>query len=44
MQPGEKVMILPNATEDQVSKAFPNGVDVTSVPSGLQYLRTATDY
>lgn len=42
--PGEKVMVLPEATEEEIKKAFPNGLDEVKMPSGKVYIRTTTDY
>jgi len=42
--PGEKVMILPTVTEGEIEKLFPGGVDKVSMPSGVTYVRTTTDY
>jgi len=42
--PGEKVMILPSVKEADIPKLFPKGVDRVTMPSGVNYVRTTTDY
>lgn len=42
--PGEKVMILPTVKDDDLPKLFPGGVDKVSMPSGITYVRTTTNY
>ncbi|CAH0553361.1 unnamed protein product [Brassicogethes aeneus] len=42
--PGEKVMILPSVKENEIEKLFPGGVDRVSMPSGVTYVRTTTNY
>jgi peroxidase len=43
-QPGTKVMILPQVKDEDLPKLFPRGVDKVSMPSGITYVRTTTDY
>ena len=40
----DKIMILPEASEEQIKKAFPNGLDEVEMPSGKIYIRTTIDY
>ncbi|CAH0392903.1 unnamed protein product [Bemisia tabaci] len=43
--PGDKVMILPTVTDEQIQELFPEGaVDSVSMPSGKCYVRTTTKY
>nr|QHB15601.1 peroxiredoxin-6-like protein [Bemisia tabaci] len=43
--PGDKVMILPSVTDEQIQELFPEGaVDSVSMPSGKCYVRTTTKY
>ncbi|GAB0093147.1 peroxiredoxin-6 [Sergentomyia squamirostris] len=42
--PGEKVMILPEVTDEEAEKMFPKGIDRVSMPSGINYVRTTTKY
>lgn len=42
--PGEKVMILPDAKDDEIQKLFGNEVDVVDLPSKVVYIRTTTNY
>ncbi|KAJ8952994.1 hypothetical protein NQ318_015354 [Aromia moschata] len=42
--PGEKVMILPTVSDDEIKNLFPGGVDTVSMPSGITYVRTTTKY
>ncbi|PNF29752.1 Peroxiredoxin-6 [Cryptotermes secundus] len=42
--PGTKVMILPHVKDEDLPKLFPKGVDKVSMPSGITYVRTTTDY
>jgi len=42
--PGEKVVIIPGATEAEIKKVFPNGVDPVNMPSNKCYIRTTTNY
>lgn len=42
--PGTKVMILPTATDEEIKKHFPNGIDTVNMPSGNIYVRTAENY
>ncbi|KAE8749963.1 Peroxiredoxin-5-like [Frankliniella occidentalis] len=42
--PGTKVMILPSVKETDIPKLFPKGVEKVSMPSGVVYVRTTTDY
>lgn len=44
VQPGEKVMILPEVTDKDANKLFPKGVDSVPMPSGIKYIRTTTQY
>lgn len=37
-------MILPTVSEAEAKKAFPNGFDTVSMPSGNVYVRTTEDY
>ena len=43
-QPGTKVMILPSVKDEDLPKLFPKGVEKVSMPSGVTYVRTTTDY
>ena len=43
-QPGDKVMVVPSATDDQINEAFPEGLDVVDMPSKKCYVRTTTNY
>ncbi|XP_075991200.1 peroxiredoxin-6-like [Anticarsia gemmatalis] len=36
---GDDCMVLPTVPEDQISKVFPQGVEVITLPSGKNYLR-----
>nr|WJR88235.1 thioredoxin peroxidase TPX6 [Agrotis ipsilon] len=36
---GDECMVLPTVPEDQISKVFPQGTTVVSLPSGKNYLR-----
>ncbi|XP_061895415.1 peroxiredoxin-6 [Entelurus aequoreus] len=38
-KPGDKVMVLPNVSDAEAAKLFPNGVTTKEVPSGKKYLR-----
>lgn len=43
--PGEKIMILPEATNEVIGEIFPSSsIHSVSMPSGKDYLRTATKY
>nr|CAD7406528.1 unnamed protein product [Timema poppensis] len=42
--PGTKVMILPHVKDEDLPKLFPRGVEKISMPSGITYVRTTTDY
>ncbi|CAG2053904.1 unnamed protein product [Timema podura] len=47
--PGTKVMILPHVKDEDLPKLFPKGVEKKgvekiSMPSGITYVRTTTDY
>ncbi|XP_044740069.1 peroxiredoxin-6-like [Chrysoperla carnea] len=42
--PGDKVMILPHVKDEELPKLFPGGVDKVSMPSGITYVRTTTNY
>jgi peroxidase len=42
--PGEKVMVLPDATKEEIEKVFPEGLDEVKMPSGRIYIRTTTNY
>ncbi|CAH1404466.1 unnamed protein product [Nezara viridula] len=42
--PGDKIMILPTVKDEDLPKLFPKGVDKVSMPSGINYVRTTTDY
>lgn len=44
MQPGNKVMIQPDVTDEEANKLFPKGYEKVSLPSGLDYVRTTEDY
>lgn len=44
LQPGEKVMILPEVEDTVADQLFPNGVDRVGMPSGINYVRTTTKY
>ncbi|XP_068083578.1 peroxiredoxin-6 [Anabrus simplex] len=42
--PGTKVMILPHVKDEDLPKLFPKGVEKVKMPSGINYVRTTTDY
>lgn len=42
--PGEKVMILPTVDDAQADKLFNSEVDRVGMPSGINYVRTTTNY
>ncbi|XP_077287963.1 peroxiredoxin-6-like [Arctopsyche grandis] len=42
--PGEKVMILPDVSDDEIKRLFPKGIDTVTMPSGCVYIRTTTNY
>lgn len=42
--PGEKVMILPTVADADADKLFDNKVDRVGMPSGINYVRTTTNY
>ncbi|XP_055697492.1 peroxiredoxin-6-like [Phlebotomus papatasi] len=42
--PGEKVMILPEVTDQYANMLFPKGIDSVPMPSGIKYIRTTTQY
>jgi hypothetical protein len=44
LQPGTKVMIVPSVKDEDLPKLFPKGVEEVSMPSGITYVRTTTDY
>lgn len=44
LQPGTKVMILPNAPEDKIKEIFPEGIDEVHMPSGQLYIRSTENY
>ena len=37
-------MILPDVTEEEADKLFKNSVDRVGMPSGINYVRTTTNY
>lgn len=37
-------MILPTVSDDLADKLFPKGVDRVGMPSGINYVRTTTNY
>lgn len=41
---GDKVMVVPSATDEQITEAFPEGLDVVDMPSKKCYVRTTTKY
>lgn len=43
LQPGDKVMILPTVDDVKANELFPT-IDRVGMPSGLNYVRTTTDY
>lgn len=43
-KPGEKVMILPTVTDADADNLFDNKVDRVGMPSGINYVRTTTNY
>lgn len=43
-KPGEKVMILPTVNDTEADQLFNKEVDRVGMPSGIQYLRTTTNY
>jgi peroxidase len=42
--PGDKIMVLPDASKEEIEKAFPGGLDCVKMPSGRVYIRTTTEY
>lgn len=44
LQPGDKVMILPEVDDKLAEKIFPKGIDRVGMPSGKSYVRTTTNY
>jgi peroxidase len=42
--PGEKVMILPTVKEEEAQQLFSGQVDKVTLPSGIVYVRTTTNY
>nr|CAD7445949.1 unnamed protein product [Timema bartmani] len=42
--PVTKVMILPHVKDEDLPKFFLKGVEKISMPSGITYVRTTTDY
>ncbi|KAK7604085.1 hypothetical protein V9T40_004358 [Parthenolecanium corni] len=42
--PGTKVMVVPSATDEEIKKTFPEGLDVVDMPSKKCYVRTTTKY
>jgi len=42
--PGTKVMIVPSVKDEDLPKLFPKGVEKVKMPSGVNYVRTTTDY
>ncbi|XP_067002439.1 peroxiredoxin-6 [Anabrus simplex] len=42
--PGTKVMILPSVKDEDLPRLFPKGVETVKMPSGINYVRTTTDY
>lgn len=42
--PGEKVMIVPDVTDEEAENLFPGAIDRVSMPSGISYVRTTTQY
>lgn len=43
-QPGEKVMILPTVKDEEAEKLFKGQIERISMPSGIGYVRTTTNY
>lgn len=39
--PGERVMIDPSVSDEQAEKLFPGHIEKISLPSGIDYIRTA---
>lgn len=37
-------MILPHVKDEDLPKLFPKGVDKVAMPSGMNYIRTTTNY
>lgn len=37
-------MILPQVSDEEANKLFPGGIERVSMPSGISYVRTTTDY
>uniref|UniRef100_T1GWL8 Peroxiredoxin C-terminal domain-containing protein n=1 Tax=Megaselia scalaris TaxID=36166 RepID=T1GWL8_MEGSC len=42
--PGTKVIILPHVSYAEAEKLFPGAVDMVSMPSGVNYVRTIEKY
>lgn len=42
--PGEKIMILPDASDDKIREIFGNDFETTNLPSEIVYIRTTTNY
>lgn len=42
--PGTKVMVVPSATDEEIQKLFPDGLDAVKMPSNKCYVRTTTKY
>lgn len=43
IQPGDKVMILPDVSSEEANKVFPD-VDTVNMPSGKEYVRSTFKY
>lgn len=37
-------MIVPNVSEEEADRLFPKGIDRVGMPSGINYVRTTTNY
>lgn len=44
LQPGEKVMIVPDVSDAEAERLFPGAIDRVPMPSGISYVRTTTEY
>lgn len=42
--PGEKIMILPDASDAKIKELFGDKVEITNLPSKIVYIRTTTNY
>ena len=44
LQPGTKVMVVPSASDEEIKKVFPEGLEAVKMPSDKCYVRTTTNY